>query len=85
MNLLDLIDSILIDWTSPRVRRLIHTTLLIFTIILTLFLTADGNWEDGLIALIAAFYTASNRSNTPSVTLPAGYDQPEFPETDVSY
>lgn len=85
MSLLHLIDSILIDWVSPRVRRLIHTLLLIFTAALTIFLTADGNWEDGLVALIAAFYAASNRSNTPAITLPAGYDQEEFPETDVSY
>jgi hypothetical protein len=86
MNPLDLLDSILIDWASPRVRRLIHTLLLLGTALLTIWLSVDGDWKQALIALVAVLYTASNRSNTPAVTLPAGLDDEyaddEFLETE---
>lgn len=74
MNPLDALDAILIDWVSPRVRRLIHSLLLFAAAVLTIVLSVDGDWEQALIALVAVFYTASNRSNTPATTLPAGVD-----------
>lgn len=85
MNILDTLDSILMDWTSPRVRRLIHSVLLIFTTVLTVLLTVDGDWRDALIALVAVLYTASNRSNTPEITVPAGLDDQYIEDVDDAF
>ena len=72
MNPLTLIDSILEDWASPRVRRLIHGLLLLAATLAGLWLAADGDWIEALGALVAAMYVGSNHANT--------HDSPQEPE-----
>lgn len=74
MNILHLLDALLIDWASPRIRRTIHTALLLVASIVAVWLAVGGDWKEAAIAIATAFYTASNRSNTVPNTLPAGYD-----------
>lgn len=70
LNPLALLDSVLTDWTSARVRRLIHAIVLLLLFLAGLWLTAQGNWKEALGALVAAGYAASNHSNTPIEPLP---------------
>ena len=65
MNPLTLLDSILADWASPRVRRTIHLTLLLIAALGTIWLSADGDWGKAVTALMATLYTGSNFANTP--------------------
>lgn len=76
MNILHLIDSILMDWVSPRVRRTIHSVLLIASLLFAIWLSVGGDWKQAVIALAAAFYAASNRSNTIPNLTPAGFHDP---------
>lgn len=83
-NPLVLLDSLLGDWASPRVRRLIHGLILLVAIIVSIWLAADGDWEKFIGALVAVFYAASNVANTPAVNLdPAGEDNE--PDDDLTY
>jgi hypothetical protein len=63
-NPFSLLDGLLTEWTTPRVRRLIHTLLLIAAIVITIVLAAGGDWVAALGALFLSFYTGSNRANT---------------------
>lgn len=75
-NPLHLLDSLLSDWASPRVRRLIHGLLLLAAVIIGIWLAVDGDWKEFVAAMIAAVYAASNVANTPAVDLaPAGVDR----------
>lgn len=76
MNILNLLDSILVDWAKPRTRRAIHNLLLIAAIVVTTWLTAEGDWEKAVGSIALAFYAASNRSNTLPNVYPAGFDDP---------
>lgn len=73
MNPLDLLDSILSDWVSPRVRRLLHTLILIGAALASIWLASDGDWKDFTIAVVSVLYAASNRANTPAI--PEGLDE----------
>jgi hypothetical protein len=64
LNPLHLIDSLLRDWASPRVRRLIHGLILLAVVVGGIWLAADGDWVKFAGALLAAFYAASNVANT---------------------
>lgn len=64
LNPLALIDSLLKDWTSPRVRRLIHGLLSLALALVALWSATEGNWQAFAAALAAALYTESNRANT---------------------
>lgn len=64
MNPLTLIDTILEDWASPRVRRLIHGLLLLAVTLAGIWLAAGGDWIEALGALVAAVYVSSNHANT---------------------
>ncbi len=66
LNPLALLDSILVDWASPRVRRLIHGLLLFAAFCATGWLAVDGDWKKALAALAAAIYVGSNHANTLS-------------------
>lgn len=78
MNPLTLIDSLLIDYASPRVRKAVHTTLLLLAVLGTIVLGAEGEWKEAVLALIAAIYAGANQANTPAVELdPAGYTPAE--------
>lgn len=64
MNPLSLLDSILADWASPRVRRLIHGLVLLAVVLLGIWLAAEGDWKKALAALAAAVYAGANHANT---------------------
>ena len=76
LNPLALLDSILADWASPRVRRLVHGVLLLLVVILSLWLAAGGDWLAFAGALAAAVYAGSNHANTP----PVSGNQPPEPD-----
>lgn len=84
MNPLDILDAILADWVSPRARRLIHSLLLLAAVVTAGWLASDGDWGEALIAAVAAFYAASNRSNTQPNLKPAGFDFDD-PDDDLTY
>lgn len=84
LNLSALLDQILDDWASPRVRRLIHALILLLVLVVTVFLAADGNWREALVSLAVALYAAANKANTPATALtPAGADTE--PDDGLSY
>lgn len=73
MNPFDLLDSLLLDWASPRVRRSIHTVLLLVAGLVSVYLAVDGDWGQFAISLIATLYAAANKANTPAIDLhPSG-------------
>lgn len=65
MSPLTLIDALLTEWASPKVRRSIHALLSLALIVATVWVAAEGNWEVALGTLIATLYTEANRVNTP--------------------
>lgn len=84
MNPLTLLDTILGDWATPRVRRAVHNTILLVVVIAGIWLESKGDWKEALGALVAAIYAAANRANTPVVDLdPPGSDTE--PDDGLSY
>lgn len=69
MNPLTLLDSLLADWASPRVRRLVHGLLTIAAMVVTAYFAAEQDWSKAIAALVAMFYTEANRANTPATPL----------------
>lgn len=63
-NPLGVIDSVLEDWVSPRVRRTIHALLALAAVVAAIWVATEGNWGAFIGALVAAFYAESNRANT---------------------
>jgi hypothetical protein len=63
-NPLEIIDQILSDWASPKVRRLVHGLIALAAVVTAIVLAADGDWVVAVIALIAAVYPAANKANT---------------------
>lgn len=59
-----LLDGLLADWVSPKVRRIIHTILFLIATVITIVLAAGGDWREALLTLFVAFYTGANRANT---------------------
>lgn len=76
MNPLIYLDSLLQDWASPKVRRVIHSLVLLLLGLFALWQTFDGNWEAVVGALAAAVYAESNRANTPPIEV-------ETPNTEI--
>ena len=68
MNPLSALDSILTDWASPRVRRLVHSLLSLVAVGAAAVLAADGDWGKAVLALLAALYPTANHANTPVET-----------------
>lgn len=64
LNPFNLLDSILEDYASPRLRRLIHTLILLVVAVVAIWLAAEGDWKKFLVALGATFYAAANKANT---------------------
>lgn len=69
MNPITILDLLLADYASPRVRRLIHALILLVATGYTIYLAADKDWREALITLGAALYAAANKANTPQTDL----------------
>lgn len=65
LNPFTLLDSVLADWASPRVRRLIHFILLVVVAAGAVYFAVGGDWEAFAASVVAALYTAANKANTP--------------------
>lgn len=65
LNPFVLLDILLADLVSAKARRVIHTGLLLIVAVVAIWLAADGNWTEFVIAVVAALYAASNKANTP--------------------
>jgi hypothetical protein len=68
-NPLEIIDSILSDWASPKVRRLIHALIALGLLVGSAVLAADGDWAVAALTLFGTLYAAVNKANTPAVAL----------------
>lgn len=64
LNPLSLLDNLLADWASPKVRRLVHGLLLLVASVASIYLAVEGDWREFIVALIATLYVGSNRANT---------------------
>lgn len=70
-NPIKIIDAILADWTSPRVRRTLHGLLSLALIALAVWFGVEQDWREFVLAALAALYTESNRANTnPDYSFP---------------
>ena len=69
LNPLTLLDSLLADWVSPKVRNSIHTLILLVSACVALWLAVSGDWIEFVIALGGMGYAAQNRANTPTDTV----------------
>lgn len=65
MSPLALIDALLTEWASPKVRRTLHALLSLALLVGTVWLAAGGDWTVALGTLVATLYTEANRVNTP--------------------
>lgn len=66
LNPLDLLDSLLSDYLSPKARRALHTALVLVAVVVTIVLAAGGDWKAAVGSLVAAIYAGANRANTPA-------------------
>lgn len=64
LNPLTVLDQILADWASPRVRRTIHGLLALAASLVSIYLAAGGNWGEAALSLAALLYAGSNHANT---------------------
>lgn len=76
-NPLTMLDSLLSDWASPRVRRLIHALIAAALLVVSAILAADGDWKAALLSLAVTAYAAMNKANTPPATLDAAGEDSE--------
>lgn len=67
MNPFSLLDDLLSEWASPRVRRTIHGLLALALVGVGIWQAADGDWAVALGSLVASLYAEANRTNTPSI------------------
>lgn len=65
LNPLVLLDILLADLVPAKGRRIIHNFVLLVIAVVALWLAADKDWWQAVLALIGAVYAASNRANTP--------------------
>lgn len=84
LNPIALINQILGDYASPKVRRLIHSLILLVAFVVTLWQASDGDWKKALGAGLLALYGAANQANTIPGLHNAGHDDPED-EDDLTY
>jgi hypothetical protein len=64
LNPFAVLDSILADYASPKVRRLFHTLILLVVAVVAMWMAAEGDWKKFVVALGVAFYAAANKANT---------------------
>lgn len=69
LNPIALIDDLLTDWASPRIRRAVHTLITLLLALVAIWFAVDGDWVQFAIALGGMVYTEANRTNTPATDL----------------
>lgn len=85
LNPLTILDQILGDWASPKVRRLVHSLIALIVALVAIYLAVDGDWVAFVIALGGTLYAVANKANTPATELtPAGVDDPHGADLDES-
>lgn len=67
MNPFAVLDGLLADYASPKVRRTLHSLLVLAAIGASIFLAAEKDWEVAVGTLVAALYAWANRANTEPV------------------
>lgn len=87
-NPLVLLDLLLGDLVSPRIRRILHGVVLLVLSVAGIWLAAGGDWQEAVAAFLVAAYAAQNKANTPATDLAEpGDDEPDEvdPEDDLTY
>ena len=64
MNPFTILDTLLVEWASPKWRRTIHGLLTLALALSAIWTASSGDWRVALGALAAAVYTEANRVNT---------------------
>lgn len=82
MNPITILDGILADYASARVRRLIHSLILLTVAVVTIWLAADKDWQEALIALAVTVYAAANKANTDVDLKVEDIDHDDLPPDD---
>jgi hypothetical protein len=77
LNPLVLIDILLSDLVPAKGRRVIHNLILLVAAVVTIWLAAEKDWTEFLIALVSTLYAASNRANTPDESV-SGNDEDDL-------
>lgn len=65
MNPIKILDQILTDYASPKVRRVVHALVALAVSLLGIYLAAEGDWAKAGAAVLALLYAEANRVNTP--------------------
>lgn len=87
LNPLTLLDILLADLVNAKWRRVIHNLVLLAVAVVAIWLAADQDWWQAVLAVAGAIYAASNRANTPDEASgndlydENGDDEDEVPET----
>lgn len=69
LNPLNLLDSLLQDYASPKARRGVHTAILLVLSLVAVWFAAEKDWHEALTSLAVLAYAGANRANTaPPVT-----------------
>lgn len=81
LNPLHLLDTLLHDYASPRVRRGIHTGILLVLSLFAIWQGVDGDWRQFIAALGVLLYAGANRANTaPPEDVSGNLDEDEVYE-----
>jgi hypothetical protein len=65
LNPFTLLDELLADYASPRLRRAVHTAILLVLAVVAIWMASEGDWKKFWTALGVAIYAAANKANTP--------------------
>lgn len=82
LNPLHLLDTLLSDYASPKVRRGLHTLILLVLALVSMWFASGEDWREMLSALAVLIYAGANRANTPP--LPED-DEDEWPGTEDNH
>lgn len=64
LNPFVLLDSLLEDYASPAIRRLLHAIILLAVALVAIWQAAEGDWEKFALSVLASLYAAANKANT---------------------
>lgn len=86
INPVAILDQLLGDWASPKIRRSLHSLILLVAFAVTIWQAADGDWRKAVGAGLLALYGAANKANTLHTDLAAaGTDHEADVDDGLSY